>query len=59
MGKDGERVREGRGGDEEFENEGNGVEVVTTEDLGMDLFEVDEGVGRREGFEKGFGSWGR
>lgn len=31
--------------------------VVGAEDLGVDLFEVGEGGGRREGFEKGFGGW--
>lgn len=49
-GKDGERVREGRRGEEELEDEGMRLRVVGTEDLGVDLFEVDERVGRREGF---------
>ena len=55
VGKDGERVREGRRGEEEFEDEGMGM--VGTEDLGVDLFEVGDRVGRRQGFKKGFGGW--
>lgn len=57
VGEDGERVREGRGREEEFEDEGMGGRVGGTEDVGVDLFEVSEGVGRREGFEEGCGGW--
>ncbi|KAK8521078.1 hypothetical protein V6N12_004994 [Hibiscus sabdariffa] len=57
VGKDGERVREGRGREEELEEEGMVGKVGGAEDMGVDLFEVGEGVGRREGFEKGCAGW--
>lgn len=34
-----------------------GGRVGGTEDVGVDLFEVGEGVGRREGFQEGCGVW--